>query len=55
MKVGIVTFHFPFNCGAALQCCALERVLASFGNEVQVVNYCPWYHQNRYASYKNPL
>ncbi len=55
MKVGIVTFHFPFNCGAALQCCALERVLASFGNEVQVVNYCPWYHQNRYASYKNPF
>lgn len=55
MKIGTVTFHFPFNCGAALQCYALEHVLESFGHEVRVVNYCPWYHQNRYASYKNPV
>ena len=55
MKIGTVTFHFPLNCGAALQCYALEHVLESFGHEVRVVNYCPWYHQNRYASYKNPF
>lgn len=55
MKVGIITFHFPFNCGAALQCFALEKTLEAQGNEVQVINYCPWYHQNRYASYKNPF
>ncbi len=55
MKIGIITFHFPFNCGAVLQCYALSRKLESLGNEAQVINYCPWYHQNRYASYKNPF
>lgn len=55
MKVGIITFHFPFNCGAALQCYALETKLESLGNEVKVINYCPWYHWNRYAAYKNPI
>jgi 2-succinyl-5-enolpyruvyl-6-hydroxy-3-cyclohexene-1-carboxylate synthase len=55
MKVGIITFHFPFNCGAALQCFALESKLEELGNDVQVINYVPWYHWNRYASYKNPF
>ena len=55
MKVGIITFHFPFNCGAALQCYALEKTLESLGNEAQVINYTPWYHWNRYASRKNPV
>ena len=55
MKVGIITFHFPFNCGAALQCYALQTKLTELGNEVQVVNYRPWYHQNRYSAYKNPF
>ncbi|MBR4905239.1 MAG: polysaccharide pyruvyl transferase family protein [Clostridia bacterium] len=55
MKVGIITFHFPFNYGAVLQCYALSRKLELLGNEPQVINYCPWYHQNRYASYKNPF
>ena len=55
MKIGILTFHFPFNCGAVLQCFALGHTLESMGHEARVVNYCPWYHQNRYASYKNPF
>ncbi len=55
MKVGIITFHFPFNCGAVLQCYALQAKLVSLDSEPQVINYCPWYHQNRYASYKNPF
>lgn len=55
MKIGIITFHFPFNCGAALQCYALGHTLESLGNDVRVINYCPWYHQNRYSSYKNPI
>ena len=55
MKVGIITFHFPFNCGAALQCFALESKLEELGSDVQVINYVPWYHWNRYASYKNPV
>ena len=55
MKVGVITFHFPFNYGAVLQCYALGRVLKAQGHDAQVINYCPWYHQNRYASYKNPF
>ena len=55
MKIGILTFHFAFNCGAALQCFALQKTLKEFGNDVHVINYCPWYHQNRYASRKNPF
>ena len=54
-KVGILTFHFAFNCGAALQCYALQRTLEEMGNDVHVINYRPWYHQNRYTSRKNPF
>jgi len=55
MKIGIITFHFAFNCGAALQCYALQKTLESLGNEAEVINYVPWYHWNRYASRKNPI
>ena len=55
MKVGIITFHFPFNCGAALQCYALQSKLESLGHEARVINYVPWYHWNRYAAHKNPI
>ena len=55
MKIGIITFHFPSNCGAALQCYALQSKLISLGHEVEIINYCPWYHQNRYLAFKNPI
>ncbi len=55
MKIGIITFHFPYNCGAALQCMALQTKLESLGHEVYIINYRPWYHQNRYTPIKNPV
>ena len=55
MKVGIITFHFPYNCGAVLQCFALQTVLESMDYEASVINYRPWYHQNRYTPLKNPV
>lgn len=55
MKVGIITYHFPYNCGAALQCLALQTKLEELGHEVCVINYRPWYHQNRYTPLKNPI
>lgn len=55
MKVGIITYHFPYNCGAALQCLALQTKLEQLGHEVCVINYRPWYHQNRYTPLKNPV
>ena len=55
MKIGIITFHFPYNCGAALQCYALQHKLETMGHEVCIINYRPWYHQNRYTPMKNPV
>ncbi len=54
-KVGILTFHFPYNCGALLQCAALQTVLTREGADVKIVNYRPWYHRNRYTPFKNPV
>lgn len=55
MKIGIITYHFPYNSGAALQCVALQTALEKLGHEVQVINYRPWYHQIRYTPKKNIL
>ncbi len=55
MKIGIITFHFVYNCGAQLQCLALSEKLKSMGHEVCVINYQPWYHKNRYTAIKNPV
>jgi len=55
LKAGIITFHFPYNCGAVLQCMALQTKLEKLGCEVEVINYRPWYHQNRYTPLKNPV
>lgn len=55
MKIGIITFHFAYNCGAVLQCLALSEKLKQLGHEVCVINYQPWYHKNRYTPLKNPI
>lgn len=55
MKIGIITFHFAYNCGAVLQCLALSEKLKQMGHEVCVINYQPWYHKNRYTPLKNPI
>ena len=53
-RAAIITFHFARNCGAMLQCYALQTVLEKNGCETSVINYQPWYHINRYAPFKNP-
>lgn len=55
MKIGTITFHFPCNCGAVLQCIALQTVLKQEGHDVSVINYRPPYHQNRYVPLINPF
>ncbi|NBI71288.1 polysaccharide pyruvyl transferase family protein [Clostridiaceae bacterium] len=54
MKVGILTFQFPYNYGALLQCCALKGHLSSQGHEVSVIPYYPaqqkiWYTINPFS------
>jgi hypothetical protein len=55
MKIGIITFHFPWNCGATLQCTALQTKLEKMGHEAVVIDYSPLYHVNRYSTYKHPV
>ena len=54
-QVALITFHFPYNCGAALQCWALQTVIERHGYDVQVIDYEPDYHRNRYTPWENPL
>lgn len=39
MKVGILTFHRTTNYGATLQAYALQRILQSMDNEVEIIDY----------------
>lgn len=55
MKVGIITYHFVYNCGAALQCYALQKVLKKMGHTPKVINYKPWHLHNKYTHFKNPF
>lgn len=56
VKVGILTFHFVNNCGAILQCIALQRLLSQLPDvEVEIINYQPDYHTNMYRPIMNPF
>lgn len=52
IKVATITYHFPFNSGAALQTVALQKSIKKLGYKVEIINYRPWYHQNRYTPQK---
>ena len=41
MKVGILTFQFPYNYGAMLQAYALKSYIEKKGNETYVLPYFP--------------
>lgn len=41
MKVAIITYHYPANYGAVLQCLALQRVLTKLDVDAEVLDYRP--------------
>jgi len=41
MKVGLLTFHYCYNYGAALQCLGLYQTLKEMGHDVDVIDYQP--------------
>jgi hypothetical protein len=41
MKIGILTFHWATNYGAALQAYALQTYLRNLGHDVYIINYRP--------------
>lgn len=60
MKIGILTFHRADNYGAVLQCYALQEVLKSLGNEVEIINYKQpyiekFYHPIKKEEFRNVL
>lgn len=54
-KIGIVTFARTSNYGAALQCYALNRALATLGGNPVTVDYWPEYFRVRYYIDKVPF
>jgi hypothetical protein len=56
VKIGILTYHFVNNCGAILQCIALQHTLSQMPDvDVEVINYQPQYHTNMYRPVINPF
>lgn len=49
MKVGILTFHRANNCGAVLQCYALQEAIKSLGHEVCIIDYRQPYIERLYS------
>lgn len=52
-KVGIITFHFVCNCGAVLQCQAMQHTLEKMGYDVEVIDYRPRYLTDQYAEWSS--
>lgn len=50
MRIGIITFHWPENYGAVLQCYALQSYLEDQGHTVEVINYQPFHTGLYYLS-----
>lgn len=48
MKIGVITCHNVYNYGASLQAHALQHYLEQMGNEVEIIDYNPWFHRDRY-------
>lgn len=51
MHIGIITFHCADNYGAVLQCYALKKYLEKLGQDVEVINYSPYYLTSEYKMF----
>lgn len=48
MVIRTITCHNVYNYGASLQAYALQSYLESLANDVEIIDFQPVYHQNRY-------
>lgn len=51
MNIKTITCHNVYNYGASLQAYALQHYLETLGHSVEIIDFQPWFHQDRY----NPL
>lgn len=48
MDICTITCHRVYNYGASLQAFALQYYLERLGHNVRIIDFNPWYHQDRY-------
>ena len=48
MRIKTITCHNVYNYGASLQAYALQHYLEILGNDVEIIDFQPYFHQNRY-------
>lgn len=48
MNIKTITCHNVYNYGASLQAYALQQYLESLGHDVEIIDFQPWFHQDRY-------
>lgn len=48
MKIGIITFNRAHNYGAVLQAYALQEYIRQLGEDVEIIDYCPYYFRKQY-------
>lgn len=48
MKIKTITCHNVYNYGASLQAYALQKYLEDLGNDVEIIDFRPWFHRKRY-------
>lgn len=54
MKIKTITCHHVYNYGASLQAYALQHYLESLGHEVEIIDFNPWFHCDRYNPFWIP-
>lgn len=48
MKIKTITCQHVYNYGASLQAYALQHHLESMGHDVEIIDFNPWFHRDRY-------
>lgn len=54
MEIKTITCHHVYNYGASLQAYALQHYLESLGHEVEIIDFNPWFHCDRYNPFWMP-
>lgn len=54
MKIKTITCQHVYNYGASLQAYALQHFLELMGHEVEIIDFNPWFHCDRYNPFWMP-
>lgn len=58
MKIKTITCQHVYNYGASLQAYALQHYIESLGHDVEIIDFNPWFHCDRYNPFyhsKQPI